>query len=197
MPTLRPRKRASASSSSLVSISPATSTVPESGCSRPAITISSVDLPEPDGPTRPTASPAPICRPTSFRMCTRAAPCPSDRSTPASDIAGPERFRMPMIRSRLRSYGTGKGWVQRIAALAVTMACLTLLELAHAADEPLKIVALGDSLTAGLGLPAQDAFTTKLQAALKAKGYDVTIVNAGVSGDTAAAGLERLEWSVP
>jgi acyl-CoA thioesterase-1 len=104
---------------------------------------------------------------------------------------------MPMIRSRLRSYGTGKGWVQRIAALAVTMACLTLPELAHAADEPLKIVALGDSLTAGFGLPAQDAFTSKLQAALKAKGYDVTIVNAGVSGDTAAAGLERLEWSVP
>jgi acyl-CoA thioesterase I len=102
-----------------------------------------------------------------------------------------------MIRSRLRSYGTGKAWVQRIAALAVTMACLTTPGLAYAADKPLKIVALGDSLTAGFGLPAQDAFTSKLQAALKAKGYDVRIVNAGVSGDTAAAGLERLEWSVP
>jgi acyl-CoA thioesterase I len=81
--------------------------------------------------------------------------------------------------------------------MAVTMACLMPPGSLSAADKPLKIVALGDSLTAGLGLPAQDAFTTKLQAALKATGYDVTIVNAGVSGDTAAGGLERLEWSVP
>jgi acyl-CoA thioesterase-1 len=77
------------------------------------------------------------------------------------------------------------------------MACLTAPGLAHAADKPPKIVALGDSLTAGFGLPAQDAFPAKLQAALKAKGEDVTIVNAGVSGDTAAGGLERMEWSVP
>jgi acyl-CoA thioesterase-1 len=77
------------------------------------------------------------------------------------------------------------------------MACLAWSSLAFAADKPVKIIAFGDSLTAGLGLPAQDAFPAKLQAALKAKGYDVTVVNAGVSGDTAAAGLERLEWSVP
>ncbi len=103
---------------------------------------------------------------------------------------------MRKVRSRLRSYGTGGGWVQRIAALVVTLACLAPA-LASAAGKPLKIVALGDSLTAGLGLPGQDAFPVKLQAALKARGYDVTVVNAGVSGDTAAAGLERLEWSVP
>lgn len=65
------------------------------------------------------------------------------------------------------------------------------------AAEPLRLVALGDSLTAGYGLPEADAFPTKLQAALKAKGYDVEIVNAGVSGDTAADGLARLDWSVP
>jgi acyl-CoA thioesterase-1 len=66
-----------------------------------------------------------------------------------------------------------------------------------AAGKPLNLVALGDSLTAGYGLPAQDAFPAKLQAALKAKGYDVTVLNAGVSGDTAAGGRDRLDWSVP
>ena len=68
---------------------------------------------------------------------------------------------------------------------------------AVAADRPVKIVALGDSLTAGLGLSAADAFPAKLEKALKAKGVAVEIVNAGVSGDTATGGLARLDWSVP
>jgi acyl-CoA thioesterase-1 len=76
------------------------------------------------------------------------------------------------------------------------MACL-LAPLAARAAEPVRIVALGDSLTAGYGLPNQSAFATKLQAALKAKGIDATVANAGVSGDTASGGLERLDWSVP
>jgi acyl-CoA thioesterase-1 len=65
------------------------------------------------------------------------------------------------------------------------------------ADAPVKIVAFGDSLTAGYGLPAQDTFPAKLQAALKAKGHNVEIENAGVSGDTASGGLSRLDWSIP
>ncbi|WP_425532096.1 arylesterase [Ancylobacter crimeensis] len=63
--------------------------------------------------------------------------------------------------------------------------------------DPVRLVAFGDSLTAGLGLPASEAFPAKLQAALKAKGHDVVIENAGVSGDTSSAGLARLDWSVP
>ncbi len=55
---------------------------------------------------------------------------------------------------------------------------------------------LGDSITAGLGLPAQDALPAKLEKALKARGHDVAIQNAGVSGDTSAGGLARLDWSV-
>lgn len=77
---------------------------------------------------------------------------------------------------------------------------LTLVALwlpAAAGAEPIRLVAFGDSLTAGLGLPASEAFPAKLQAALKAKGHDVVIENAGVSGDTASAGLARLDWSVP
>ena len=61
----------------------------------------------------------------------------------------------------------------------------------------LKIVALGDSLTAGFGLRPEEAFPVQLQAALKVKGRDVEILNAGVSGDTAGGGLERLDWAVP
>jgi acyl-CoA thioesterase I len=59
------------------------------------------------------------------------------------------------------------------------------------------IVALGDSLTAGLGLPQDEAFPAQLEAALKARGHNVTVVNAGVSGDTASAGLKRLDWALP
>jgi acyl-CoA thioesterase I len=66
-----------------------------------------------------------------------------------------------------------------------------------AADSPVKIVALGDSLTAGLGLPEKDGFVAQLQAALTAKGVAAEVVNAGVSGDTASDGLARLDWSVP
>ena len=66
-----------------------------------------------------------------------------------------------------------------------------------AADKPVMIVALGDSLTAGLGLAAKDAFPARLQAALAAKGIAATIADAGVSGDTTSGGLARLDWSVP
>lgn len=81
-------------------------------------------------------------------------------------------------------------------ALLVVLAAFTMLSTAAAAA-PVKLVAFGDSLTAGLGLPRADSFAAKLETALKAKGYDVTVVNAGVSGDTTAAGLARLDWSVP
>ncbi len=66
-----------------------------------------------------------------------------------------------------------------------------------AAMRPLKLVALGDSLTAGYGLPGEAAFPAVLERALRAKGYAVSIANAGVSGDTTSGGLARLDWSVP
>jgi len=65
-----------------------------------------------------------------------------------------------------------------------------------AAERPITIVALGDSLTAGYGLRAGDAFPVKVQQALVAKGENVRVINAGVSGDTASGGLARLDWSV-
>ncbi|HEY7243100.1 MAG TPA: arylesterase [Xanthobacteraceae bacterium] len=65
------------------------------------------------------------------------------------------------------------------------------------ADTPVHVVALGDSLTAGLGLPLNASFPAKLESALRSKGMAVEITNAGVSGDTASGGLARLDWSVP
>ncbi len=66
-----------------------------------------------------------------------------------------------------------------------------------ASAEPVSIVALGDSLTAGYGLDPGQAFPEQLERALRERGLDVTVANAGVSGDTASDGLARLEWSVP
>jgi acyl-CoA thioesterase I len=68
---------------------------------------------------------------------------------------------------------------------------------AVAPAKPVKIVAFGDSLTAGLGLPANQAFPVRLQKVLESKGIKVDMINAGVSGDTASAGRDRLDWSVP
>jgi acyl-CoA thioesterase-1 len=96
-------------------------------------------------------------------------------------------------RTRRMSYG----WLGLCVQTAFALAFVASVCGAGAADRPVKIVAFGDSLTAGLGLPAQDAFPAKLEQALKAKGLNVEIVNAGVSGDTASGGLSRLDWSVP
>jgi acyl-CoA thioesterase-1 len=65
------------------------------------------------------------------------------------------------------------------------------------ATKPIKLVVLGDSLSAGLGLPASAAFPERLQKALQVKGIEVDMVNAGVSGDTSSGGRDRLDWSVP
>jgi acyl-CoA thioesterase-1 len=83
--------------------------------------------------------------------------------------------------------------------LLALVACAALFAGAAGAQRaaPFKIVAFGDSLTAGYGLPAQDTFPAKLEQALKAQGHNVEIENAGVSGDTASGGLSRVDWSIP
>jgi acyl-CoA thioesterase I len=63
--------------------------------------------------------------------------------------------------------------------------------------KPIRMVVLGDSLSAGLGLPGSAAFPARLQKALKSNGIDVDMINAGVSGDTSSGGRDRLDWSVP
>jgi acyl-CoA thioesterase I len=98
-----------------------------------------------------------------------------------------------------RSYGVLGRLVQRLAAAAVAVSAVLgpAVGASEASERPVKIVALGDSLTAGYQLPAGEAFPAKLERALKAEGLAVEIANAGVSGDTSTAGLARLDWSVP
>ena len=83
-------------------------------------------------------------------------------------------------------------------ALALSAATLALPASAQTqVAKPVKLVVLGDSLSAGFGLPGSAAFPARLQKALKAKGIEVDIINAGVSGDTTSGGRDRLDWSVP
>lgn len=87
-------------------------------------------------------------------------------------------------------------WLRRhLFVIGVLMMAMASLRQAEA--KPFQIVALGDSLSAGYQLGAADAFPSVLEAVLRAKGHDVSVANAGVSGDTATSGLDRLDWSVP
>jgi acyl-CoA thioesterase-1 len=109
-------------------------------------------------------------------------------------------LEQPMVPNQSGAYGTSPRLVQPLLRLAlVTITCVALMACADAfaADRPIKIAVLGDSLTAGYGLAAGAAFPARLQAALRAKGHAVEIHDAGVSGDTASGGLSRLDWSVP
>lgn len=89
----------------------------------------------------------------------------------------------------------------RAAATALTMfgalAAAGGDALAQSGATPIRVVAFGDSLIAGYGLRPGEAFPAQLQAALRARGFDVTVANAGVSGDTSARGLARVERAVP
>lgn len=98
--------------------------------------------------------------------------------------------------------------MQRFQPILMVMTILSWLMLPAAAlaqqtatppeaGETLQIVALGDSLSAGYGVGPGESFPEQLQAALRDAGHDVSVANAGVSGDTTSGGLARLEWSVP
>ena len=92
--------------------------------------------------------------------------------------------------SSRRSPGRPAVWIG-----AVLSAWLLLLGTPTTAGEP-RIVVLGDSLTAGFGLPREDAFPARLEAALRAEGHGWKVIDAGVSGDTSAGGLSRLDWAL-
>jgi acyl-CoA thioesterase I len=101
------------------------------------------------------------------------------------------------------SHPSVRGVAERVLAQVGRLALLVNLLLAvvavHAAqaEPPIRLVAFGDSLTAGLGLPSSKSFPSQLSRAVEAKGYAVDIENAGVSGDTTADGLKRFDWAIP
>lgn len=88
-----------------------------------------------------------------------------------------------------------KATALQIGVIAASLLFGAMTGMAKAAT--INLVGFGDSLMAGYQLPPTDAFPDKLQAALKAKGLDVAISNAGVSGDTTSGGLARIDWSIP
>lgn len=88
-------------------------------------------------------------------------------------------------------------WFSGGLALAMVFLASAVAAADAAKPRPITVVALGDSLTAGFQLPPDAAFPVKLEKALRARGHDVNVINAGVSGDTTSAGLDRLDWAVP
>ena len=99
----------------------------------------------------------------------------------------------------LNGYGVRQRPINRRGMIAVTLLATFLGGVfspsASAADGPIRtIMAFGDSLTSGYGLPPADAFPVKLEAALRARGHAVRVINAGVAGDTTAGGRARLAW---
>ena len=92
------------------------------------------------------------------------------------------------MRISLFPYGVFRGLSKSFAAVlfAPVLACA----------EPVTILALGDSLTQGYGLPAKDGFVPQMQAWLRDQGEDVALINSGVSGDTTTGGFARIEWSL-
>lgn len=104
----------------------------------------------------------------------------------------------PMFRRRLGL--TLRNLVQMGVIVAAINAGLTGAAMAAGGEkgkDKIKLVAFGDSLTAGYGVRPSESFPVQLEAALRAKGLNIEVVNSGVSGDTASAGLERFDWAVP
>ncbi len=92
------------------------------------------------------------------------------------------------------------GFAQVVAMLALVNVLVATIATSGAfaeAEKPLRIVAFGDSLTSGYGLRQSQSFPSQLQKALRARGHNVEVTNAGVAGDTTAGGLGRLDWAVP
>jgi acyl-CoA thioesterase-1 len=110
-----------------------------------------------------------------------------------SPAARPRTYRDETAKFQTFAGAVSFLWKWSAAMLLVTLLCTA----AASAQQPVRIVALGDSLTAGFGIAAAEAFPAKLEHALKASHPGIEIVNAGVSGDTASAGLARLDWSAP
>jgi acyl-CoA thioesterase I len=119
------------------------------------------------------------------------------------DIAGKKTEPKPEV---LSPYGDARRRFNASAAGMLTAALIGGMGIGQAGNaeaqdgamnkKPLRLLALGDSLTAGWGLNAQEGFVPQLQSALRAAGYGVEVINAGVSGDTTAGGAARLEWAL-
>ncbi len=182
------RNRANPSSSSVVRSWPSAVTDPELARSNPPISINSDDLPDPDGPISPKVSPRSTFSVMPRKISTGPAlPCNVSRAS----------FNARMVSFMSVPYVFPPSYGPFRPLRNVTIAILLWLLAANSAfAEKLTVVALGDSLTAGYGLAPEFGFVPVLQNWLQANGQDVTVENAGVSGDTTAGGLARLDWAL-
>ena len=168
--------------------------LPEVGRSIPPITASSVDLPEPDGPITLTELPA-----------------GTSRSTPRKILTGPavlvrvmwtsSRWIMLAGESDMDTMGQKMGHMAcvlkaptAVMIVAIVITALSAPTRAQNTGTPCRIAVLGDSLTASYGIPIDQGFPAQLQRELNAAGHDCVVLDAGVSGDTTAGGLARLDW---
>jgi len=109
--------------------------------------------------------------------------------------AHPNIVQNPASQTARRRFGHRRTFLQFSTALLLTVFAVPASSVAK--DVPArKIIAFGDSLAAGYGLAAGAAFPSVLQRELRTEGYNVTVVNAGVSGDTSSGGLARLDWTL-
>lgn len=108
-------------------------------------------------------------------------------------IEGPQH----LISRASGEIAVGSRYLVALALTAVFLGGCSPMHLPTTADRPVKIVVLGNSFSAGFGVPWDAAFPARLEQALQAKGIAVTVANAGVSGDTVSDGLRRLDRSVP
>ena len=92
--------------------------------------------------------------------------------------------------------GVGMSYGRRSALAKMGLGVFLLAAGPLAAEEEVELLALGDSLTEGYGLPVDEGFVPQLEAWLRAEGHAVKVINGGVSGDTTTGGLNRLEWSL-
>jgi acyl-CoA thioesterase-1 len=112
-------------------------------------------------------------------------------------LTGDERAREAGAASRYIHETVVRHPSRRLVSAGIAASLAGVMTPKAWAADTVRLVAFGDSLTAGYGLPANEGFTAKLQAALKSRGRDAVVANAGVSGDTSTGGADRLDWSVP
>ena len=106
-------------------------------------------------------------------------------------------WRRPCVPANMGTeHDQSRGFMRFLAIMISSLLILGGASVGPAAANGTIIVAFGDSLTAGYGLDPGEGFPDQLQQALRAKGHDVNVIDAGVSGDTTAGGLARLDWSI-
>ena len=115
---------------------------------------------------------------------------PAPHSRTVGRIAAVARTWLPYPQTAPRVAGVARAWL--LSCLALAAAGLG----AETRAEEFRILMLGDSLTAGYGLASRDGLPAKLEAALRERGLEVRVIDAGVSGDTTAGGLARLDWAL-